>query len=62
MRLYKCLSKDKTSKHTSNTSTLKDIKKTKKEQEWLKENKEAINGQNERITKYGCFSDAYRRF
>lgn len=33
-----------------------------KEQAWLKENKEAINGQNERITKYGCFSDAYRRF
>ncbi len=34
----------------------------KKEQQWLKENKEAIDEQNKRIEKHGCFSDAYRRF
>jgi len=34
----------------------------KKEQEWLKENKEAIYKQNERIEKEGLFSDGYRRF
>jgi len=34
----------------------------KKEQQWLKENKEAIDEQNERIKKYGCFSDEHRRF
>ena len=35
---------------------------TKQEQEWFKENKEAIDEYNKRIEKYGCFSDAYRRF
>ena len=38
------------------------LSKAKKEQEWLKENKDAIDKHNERIEKYGCFSDAYRRF
>jgi len=33
-----------------------------REKEWLKENKEAIGKQNERMKKYGSFSDAYRRF
>ena len=33
-----------------------------KEQEWLKENKEAIEKQNERIKKEGSFSDEHRRF
>jgi len=40
----------------------KKVTHTKQEQEWLKENKEAIDGQNERIEKEGSFSDAYRRF
>ncbi|MBA1419678.1 MAG: type II toxin-antitoxin system CcdA family antitoxin [Epsilonproteobacteria bacterium] len=35
---------------------------TKQEQEWLKENKEAIDEYNKRIEKYGYFSDKYRRF
>ena len=34
----------------------------KKEQEWFKENKEAIDEYNKRIEKYGCFSDGIRRF
>ncbi len=34
----------------------------KKEQQWLKENKEAIEEHNKLVEKYGCFSDAYRRF
>ena len=42
------------------TKTKESIKK--KEQQWLKENKEAIDEQNERIKKYGCFSDEHRRF
>ena len=40
----------------------KKVTHTKREQEWLKENKEAIDEYNKRIEKYGCFSDAYRRF
>ena len=54
--------KEKRDKYTSNMGTLKDIQKTKQEQEWLKENKEAIDEYNKRIEKYGCFSDKYRRF
>ena len=54
--------KEKRDKYTSNMGTLKDIQKTKQEQEWLKENKEAIDEYNKRIEKYGCFSDGYRRF
>ena len=42
--------------------TLNKIEKEKKEQVWLKENKEAIDKHNERIQKYGCFSDEHRRF
>ena len=33
-----------------------------KEKIWLKENKEAIDKQNERVEKHGCFSDEHRRF
>jgi len=33
-----------------------------KKQEWLQENKEAIEKQNERIEREGSFSDVYRRF
>ena len=43
-------------------STNKQIINHAKEQEWLKENKEAIDKQNERIEKEGAFSDEYRRF
>ena len=43
-----------------NTKTKESIKK--KEQQWLKENKEAIDEHNKRVEKHGCFSDAYRRF
>ena len=38
------------------------LNQIEKEKAWLKENKEAIDQQNERIEKYGCFSDAHRRF
>jgi len=42
--------------------TLGKVEKEKKEQVWLKENREAIDKQNERLQKYGCFSDEHRRF
>ncbi|CAA6805485.1 MAG: Unknown protein [uncultured Sulfurovum sp.] len=38
------------------------VSTAKKVQEWLKEYKEAIDKQNERIQREGLFSDAYRRF
>ena len=38
------------------------IIKEYQEQEWLEENKKAIEGQNERIEKFGSFSDGLRRF
>jgi len=41
---------------------LTEVVKKRKEEEWLEENKEAIDKQNERIEKYGSFSDKYRRF
>jgi len=50
------------SNRISNMRKSKDVVKTKKEQEWLEENKEAIEKQNERIEREGLFSDAYRRF
>jgi post-segregation antitoxin (ccd killing protein) len=34
----------------------------KREQEWLEENKEAIEKQNERMEREGSFSDEHRRF
>ncbi|PTB88175.1 hypothetical protein C9925_00020 [cyanobacterium G8-9] len=33
-----------------------------REEEWLKENKEAIDKQNERMKREGSFSDEHRRF
>jgi len=36
--------------------------KERREKEWLNENKVAIDKQNERMNKYGSFSDEYRRF
>ena len=36
--------------------------KNAKEQQWLKQNKEAIKKQNARIKKYGSFSDKIKRF
>ena len=34
----------------------------KREEEWLEENREALEAQNRRIEKMGAFSDAFRRF
>ena len=34
----------------------------RKEQEWLEENREAIESQNRYIKKYGAFSDHFRAF
>ena len=41
---------------------LESVVKKRREEEWLKENAEAIEKQNERIEQYGCFSDGIRRF
>ena len=41
---------------------LVEIVRKKEEQQWLEENREAIDKQNERIEKYGSFSDGIRRF
>ena len=40
----------------------RDNNKISKEQQWLKQNKEAIKKQNARIKKYGSFSDKIKRF
>jgi post-segregation antitoxin (ccd killing protein) len=62
MRLDKYSKKESNRNHTSNASKLKHIVNAKREQEWLKENKEAIDKQNERMEREGSFSDVYRRF
>ena len=41
---------------------LAEVVRKREEQQWLEENREAIEKQNERIEKYGCFSDGIRRF
>jgi len=41
---------------------LAEVVKKREEERWLEENREAIEKQNERIEKYGCFSDGIRRF
>jgi len=41
---------------------LAEVVKKREEQQWLEENREAIDAQNERMEKYGSFSDAIRRF
>ncbi len=48
-------------KSSENTKT-EQIINNKREQEWLEENKEAIEKQNERMEKEGSFSDEHRRF
>ncbi len=41
---------------------LAQLVREKEEENWLKENKEAIEKQNKRIEKFGSFSDGIRRF
>jgi len=47
---------------TAEYARLKQIEEDVKKDNWLKENKKAIDGQNERIEKHGSFSDEHRRF
>jgi len=62
MRPNKDSQEEINSNRISNMRKSKDVAKTKKEQEWLEENKEAIEKQNERMKKRGLFGDEYRRF
>ncbi|MEA2047452.1 MAG: type II toxin-antitoxin system CcdA family antitoxin [Campylobacterota bacterium] len=41
---------------------LAEVVRQREEEQWLEENREAIEKQNERIEKEGCFSDGIRRF
>jgi len=41
---------------------LTEVVKKKKEQEWLEENREAIEAYNTRVERDGLFSDSFRRF
>jgi antitoxin CcdA len=41
---------------------LAEVVKKQAENQWLEENKTAIEKQNERIEREGCFSDGFRRF
>ena len=41
---------------------LAEVVKKREEQQWLEENKEAIDAFNERVEKRGLFGDKYRRF
>ena len=41
---------------------LAEVVRKREEQQWLEENRSAIEKQNERIEKEGCFSDGIRRF
>jgi len=41
---------------------LKEEIRKRKEQEWIEENREAIESQNRYIEKYGAFSDHFRAF
>ncbi|MCB4743382.1 MAG: type II toxin-antitoxin system CcdA family antitoxin [Sulfurovum sp.] len=41
---------------------LAEVVKKKEEEQWLEENREAIDAYNERIEKEGLFSDEHRRF
>jgi len=49
-------------KKATNVTIDFDVARKKKEKQWLEENKKAIDKQNERIEKYGGFSDSIRRF
>lgn len=62
MRLDKDSEKKNDIEHNTNTYNARHTIHNKLEQEWLKENKEAIEKQNERMEKEGVFSDEYRRF
>jgi len=41
---------------------LAEVVRKREEQQWLEDNREAIDAQNERMEKYGSFSDGIRRF
>ena len=41
---------------------LVEIVKKREEQQWLEENKEAMDAFNEKVEKRGLFGDKYRRF
>ena len=41
---------------------LAEVVRKREEQQWLEDNRVAIDKQNERIEKEGCFSDGIRRF
>ena len=41
---------------------LADLVRKKMEQQWLEENREAIDAHNIRVEQYGVFSDRYRAF
>ena len=41
---------------------LAEVVKKREEQQWLEDNRKAIDAQNERMEKYGSFSDGIRRF
>jgi len=43
-------------------SYLAEVVKKRVQEQWLEENRKAIEKQNERIAKEGCFSDGIRRF
>ena len=65
MSLDKCIEKKSMQKSFKRIDSLMNddqVINTKREEEWLKENKEAIEKQNERMKKRGLFGDAYRRF
>ncbi len=42
--------------------SLEEMVRKEKEKRWLEENKEAIEAYNERVRKYGVFSDGLRKF
>jgi len=41
---------------------LSEIVRQRKRKQWLEDNREAIESYNERVEKYGLFSDGLRRF
>ncbi len=44
------------------SKTFENKNNSQKVRDWEKENKEAINLYNQRIKKYGLFSDGFRQF
>ncbi len=43
-------------------AALTDVVKQKKQEQWLKDNAEAITGYNEHVAEFGLFSDELRTF